>query len=70
MRARGHYVALDHPAVGRIHHDAPPFRLSRTPGRIRRPAPLLGAHTASVVQELVGLADAEVSALVMEGAVE
>jgi crotonobetainyl-CoA:carnitine CoA-transferase CaiB-like acyl-CoA transferase len=70
MRARGHYVALDHPAVGRIQHDAPPFRLSRTPGRIRRPAPLLGAHTASVLQELVGLADAEVSALVMEGAVE
>lgn len=38
------------------------MKLSDTPGSIRRPAPLLGEHTAEVLRE-ASFADAEIAAL-------
>jgi crotonobetainyl-CoA:carnitine CoA-transferase CaiB-like acyl-CoA transferase len=40
-----------------------PFRASGTPASIRRPAPLLGEHTAEVLTEVLGLPAAEISRL-------
>jgi len=34
-----------------------PVHLSRTPGRVHRAAPLLGAHNEYVYRELLGLTD-------------
>ena len=45
-----------------------PVRASATPGRIRRPAPLLGEHTAEVLGEL-GLAKVEIERLAAAGVV-
>ncbi|HEY8346229.1 MAG TPA: CaiB/BaiF CoA-transferase family protein [Symbiobacteriaceae bacterium] len=45
-----------------------PIKLSRTPGRIDRPAPLLGEHTLEVLRE-VGYTEDEVLALRESGAV-
>ena len=41
-------------------------RLSETPGRLRRPAPALGEHTAEILGSL-GLARAEIDGLAREG---
>ncbi len=41
-------------------------RLSATPGRLRRPAPRLGEHTAEILGSL-GLGAAEIEALASEG---
>ena len=41
-------------------------RLSATPGRLRRPAPRLGEHTAEILQSL-GLAPGEIRGLAREG---
>ena len=38
------------------------MKLSDTPGAIRRPAPLLGEHTAEVLRE-AGFSDEEIAAL-------
>jgi crotonobetainyl-CoA:carnitine CoA-transferase CaiB-like acyl-CoA transferase len=46
-----------------------PFRASATPASIRRPAPLLGEHTAEVLMEVLGLSAAEVSRLADAGAI-
>ena len=46
-----------------------PFRASATPASIRRPAPLLGEHTAEVLTDLLGLSPAEVAALAEAGAI-
>ncbi|MFQ5681867.1 MAG: CaiB/BaiF CoA transferase family protein [Candidatus Binatia bacterium] len=53
IRARGWLQELDHPVIG--HYIAPgfPIRLSATPMRVRRPAPLLGQHQKEVLAELV-----------------
>jgi benzylsuccinate CoA-transferase BbsF subunit len=46
--------------MGRSLYDAPPFKLSRTPGGLRRPAPLLGGDTDHVLRTELGLSDAEI----------
>ena len=46
-----------------------PFRASATPASIRRPAPLLGEHTAEVLAEVLGLAPAEIARLADAGAI-
>jgi crotonobetainyl-CoA:carnitine CoA-transferase CaiB-like acyl-CoA transferase len=50
-RAREMMVALEHPTAGRIMNIGIPYKLSETPGALRRPAPRLGEHTAEVLDE-------------------
>ena len=50
-RARAMAVTVDHPEVGRMKTIGIPVKLSETPGSIRRPAPLLGEHTAEVIAD-------------------
>jgi len=66
MKARGHYVLLDHPETGPSTYDAAPFKLSLTPGKLRSPAPLLGQHNDSVYKQLLGFSDEEIARLVEE----
>jgi benzylsuccinate CoA-transferase BbsF subunit len=67
MRERGYYAYLDHPETGRSAYDGPPFKLSKTPGRLRAPAPLLGQHTEQVCKEILVLTDEEIADLLVEG---
>lgn len=68
IRERGYYVYLDHPEAGRSAYDGPPAVLSKTPGRLRSPAPCLGEHTEYVCKELLGLTDDEIAELMIAGA--
>jgi crotonobetainyl-CoA:carnitine CoA-transferase CaiB-like acyl-CoA transferase len=54
---------------GRVRMLGFPFRASATPASIRRPAPLLGEHTAEVLREVLDLSPAEISALAESGAI-
>ena len=54
---------------GRVRMLGFPFRASATPASIRRPAPLLGEHTAEVLTEILGLSPAEVAGLAEAGAI-
>jgi crotonobetainyl-CoA:carnitine CoA-transferase CaiB-like acyl-CoA transferase len=47
----------------------PVVRMSETPGAVRKPAPLLGEHTAEVLRERLGLDDAEIDRLRDAGAI-
>jgi len=49
-RAREMVVDMSHPVEGVIHGLGIPVKLSETPGRIRRAAPLLGQHTDEVLE--------------------
>jgi crotonobetainyl-CoA:carnitine CoA-transferase CaiB-like acyl-CoA transferase len=68
VRAREMLVELDHPVAGTIKNIGIPVKLSRTPGRIRRPAPLLGQHTEEVLLWL-GLDEAQIGKLRAAGAI-
>jgi crotonobetainyl-CoA:carnitine CoA-transferase CaiB-like acyl-CoA transferase len=69
LRARGMVVEVDHPDLGVIECAQSPYRLSVTPGRLRRPGPRLGEHTHEVLREWLDLDDRQVDALEACGAV-
>ena len=62
---RGFFVTLDHPAMGPTPYDGFATHFSETPGRLSKPAPLLGEDTHHVLTELLGLS-AETVALYAE----
>jgi len=54
VKAREMVVEVDHPTAGRSRTLGIPVKLSDTPGRVRRPAPLLGEHNGEVFDEWLG----------------
>jgi benzylsuccinate CoA-transferase BbsF subunit len=68
LMARRYYVYQDHAEAGRTAYDGPGFRLSKTPGRLQSPAPMLGEHTAQVCKDVLGMDDEEMAQLVMDSA--
>ena len=68
VKARGYYAYVEHPEAGVSAHDGPPFVLSKTPGRVRSPAPCLGEHTEYVCKEILGLDDEGIAELMVAGA--
>ena len=55
LQARECYVDVEHPVLGSEPLYGIPYKLSETPGRIRRHAPLMGEHNDHVLGELLGL---------------
>lgn len=65
-------VPLEHPLFGKI--DAAvntgfPIKMSESPGRLERPAPLLGQHNEEVYGQLLGLTSEDVAHLKEEGVI-
>ena len=65
-QAREMEVTVEHPVEGTIRALGIPAKLSDTPGAVRRPAPLLGEHTAEVLLE-AGLSHGEIEAVSRAG---
>jgi formyl-CoA transferase/CoA:oxalate CoA-transferase len=68
VRHLGAVTEVEQPGHGPLKMLSFPFRTSATPATIRRPAPLLGQHTAEVLGEL-GLSPKEIERLAAVGAV-
>ena len=63
VAARGYFVELEHAEVGKRRHLGIPWKMSRTPCEISRPAPLFGQDTNYVLGEILGLNDDEIATL-------
>jgi formyl-CoA transferase/CoA:oxalate CoA-transferase len=69
IRARAMVESVVHPTIGPLEVLGVPVKLSETPGSVRLPPPRLGEHTASVLRDDLGYADARIAALAESGAV-
>lgn len=52
LAARGFFVKIDRPLVGELTYPGAPYDFQKSPWQLRRPAPLLGEHTAEVLTDL------------------
>ena len=68
LAARGFFVTLNHPEMGATPYDGSATVYSRTPQRLRSPAPCLGQHNDEVLREVLGLDADEVARLRRAGA--
>ncbi|MDZ7727323.1 MAG: CoA transferase [Dehalococcoidia bacterium] len=62
FRERGFWEQAEHEVLGTITLPGAPYRLEKTPWRLRSPAPTLGQHTDAILCE-VGYSEAEVADL-------
>jgi crotonobetainyl-CoA:carnitine CoA-transferase CaiB-like acyl-CoA transferase len=67
LTARGFFVEVAHPEAGCHLQAGLPWKLSRTPAAITRPAPMLGEHSREVLAEFLGITDEDYEELVRLG---
>jgi len=66
MQHRGFFVYLEHPEMGTVGYEGVSFKLSETPGKLRR-APLFGEHNDYVYGEILGMSKEEIEHYTTEG---
>jgi len=67
LHARGYFVEVEHPIIGRAKIPGVPFKLSTTPGTVTRPSPLVGEHNELILKKYLGMSPEEVKRLKEEG---
>jgi len=67
LSARNFFAEVLHPVLGKTTFDTTPVRLSRTPARFQRAAPLLGQDNRYVYRELLGVSEHELSSYIEDG---
>jgi len=67
---RGFFWEMDHPNLGRRRFESEAFDLSKTPRRLRWPAPLIGEHNEKVCCEILGMSQDEFVELLIEQVLE
>ena len=63
------FVELDHPLFGPLTTTGTPLKLSETPGRVRRLAPMPGADNEEVLMGLLGHSAEELERWRAEGVI-
>jgi len=69
LKARGFFIELDHPELGKTISDATPVKLSHAPARYGREAPTLGQDNNYVYKELLGMSEEEVAEIRENGVI-
>jgi crotonobetainyl-CoA:carnitine CoA-transferase CaiB-like acyl-CoA transferase len=69
LEHREHFRLLDHTVIGKHAYQAPAYRLSKTPNHIHKAGPCLGEDNEWVYREILGLSDADIEELLVEGVI-
>ncbi len=69
IKAREFITEVEHPVIGRHSYLGSAYRLSRTPCRVSRPAPLLGQHNQEIFGGELGYSGEDLVRLKTEGAI-
>lgn len=68
LKHREKYWKVEHPVIGKHICEAPAFKLSKTPAKLRSPAPCLGEHNEYVCTHFLGVSDKQFLKFMEEGA--
>ncbi|HYR78901.1 MAG TPA: CoA transferase, partial [Candidatus Dormibacteraeota bacterium] len=68
LKHRGHFVAQEHPTLGKFTVEGPRAKLSRTPASVRRAAPILGQDNQHVLEKILNYNETQITELVSSGA--
>ena len=60
-------IEVDQPVSSKVKAPGSVFKLSKTPGDVKLPAPTLGEHNYEVFRELLGYSDEEIRKLADDG---
>lgn len=63
---QNYWVRLDHPEIDEYTYTGVPFKLSETPGKVKRRSPLLGEDNEYVYKELLSLTEEQLADLYVE----
>ena len=66
-RAREYFMEIEHPCAGIQSYPSLPFKLSQTPSRVSRPAPMRGQHNKEVYCQRLGYSQQELIKLTQAG---
>ncbi len=69
MKEREIFVEMEHPALGRLRIPSAPYKFSKTPWALERPAPLLGEHNEAIYCDRLGFSAEELEALQKSGVI-
>jgi formyl-CoA transferase len=69
VQAREMFVELEHPTYGPVKITGTPLKLSATPGRVERLAPLPGEHNAEIFVGLLGYSKDDLAQWQVEGVI-
>jgi formyl-CoA transferase/CoA:oxalate CoA-transferase len=69
VQQSGLIAQVEHPLLGTIPQLAPVIGLTKTPGRVNPPAPLLGQHSAEILRDLAGYTADQIADLTARGVV-
>jgi crotonobetainyl-CoA:carnitine CoA-transferase CaiB-like acyl-CoA transferase len=68
LLARGYFVEVEHPELGRtVRYPGAPYLFNGSPWRVRRRPPLVGEHSGEILRDELGLDTVEIAALFAEG---
>jgi crotonobetainyl-CoA:carnitine CoA-transferase CaiB-like acyl-CoA transferase len=68
-RARGFFVQVDHPVLGKMEYPGHPFVMSVTPWQQVSGAPLLGEHNRVILRERLGYSEQELATMTKDGVI-
>ncbi len=67
LNARDFFLDVDHPYAGVVKFPGVPYKLSKTPSRIKRPAPTLGQHNSEIYCGRLGFSKEELKRMKEKG---
>jgi len=67
LKERGFFIAMEHPEAGKLTCPGAPYKFSKTPWTIRKPAPLLGQHNEDIYCNQLGYTKRELTKMYEAG---
>jgi crotonobetainyl-CoA:carnitine CoA-transferase CaiB-like acyl-CoA transferase len=67
LNARGYFLEVEHPVIGKAKISGFPYKLAKTPGEIDHPSPLVGEHNELILGKYLGINPGEVRQLKADG---